>query len=644
LVPDRSAQARLETLLEEAARTEVPDPALCVKLARAAGALGDPSMAYAWLVRSADSRGPFQDWSAAAVVLAKLERHTRPQARRSVRVALVGSYTTSQYGALLRLTALRRGVHVELYEAGFNVYMQEILAPSSGLYEFDPDYVVIAPHEGAVGFPFLARDPEGLLEAESRRWKGLWDAVATHSRARVIQHNFVVRPDTAWGNASATVPGSRDEMLRALNTRLAATADENVLVVDCDRIAGAFGKARWFDDRYWHVAKQAVALDALPDLARHTAALLAAAEGLTHKCAVLDLDNTLWGGVIAEDGLAGIQLGNGPRGEAYVAFQEYLLALRERGVLLAVVSKNNDRDAREPFEHHPDMRLRLADISLFLANWDDKAANVGRVAERLNIGLDSIVFIDDNPAERQVVRQLLPAVEVVQLPSEASGYVRAVSDTLLFEAAAVSSEDLSRAVQYQARAAAAELEQQAGSLEEFYASLDMQALVAPFDELNLGRIVQLIGKTNQFNVTTRRHGMADVRRFMNDGRYVTLYLRLRDRFADHGLVALLIAEQKDDVLEIDTWLMSCRVIGRTLEDEMFRSLCEIARERKCACLRGTFIPTDKNGVVTGLFDRLGFAPTGSTGEGSTWTYDLGGKAVPEGGYIRVLAHPVQSPG
>ena len=542
-VSERSPRLDQEALRDEAARSEIPPPALCVKLAKNSAAQGQVQDAYGWLARTAESTGPYVAWASAATLMAKLEQQAAPEARRSVRVALAGSYTTSQLGALLRVAALRRGVHVVLYEVGFDTYAQEILDPRSQLYAFDPDYVIIAPHEGAIRFPMRTQEPEQLLDGETARWQGLWEAVRKNSHARVIQHNVVVRPDTAWGHVSARLPGSRDEMLRALNTRLARAAGDDVLLVDCDRVAGTFGKARWFDDRYWYLSKQAVALDALPELARHTAALLVAAEGLSSKCVVLDLDNTLWGGVIAEDGLAGIRLGDGPQGEAHLAFQEYLQALRARGILLAVVSKNNDADAREPFEHHPDMRLGLSDFAIFLANWTDKATNLKRVAAELNIGLDSLVFVDDNPAEREVARQLVPEVEVLALPTDPSGYIRAVSDALLFETGAVTSEDLARADQYTARAAAAALEQQAGSLEEFYASLGMEAIIAPFDELNLSRIVQLIGKTNQFNLTTRRHGLADVQEFIADDAVVTFYLRLRDNFGDHGLVALLLARQ-----------------------------------------------------------------------------------------------------
>jgi FkbH-like protein len=614
---------------------ELPDPAACLQRARASFDRGDAGEAYEWLLRVADQPSSFRAWATAATALRKFEAAAAPAARRSVRVALAGSYTTSQLGPLLRLAALRRGVRVELFEAGFDAYVQQVLDPTSALHAFDPDYVILAPHDGAIPFPPFSEDVDAALDAEVSRWTALWDAVARHSRARVIQHNVAVRPDGPWGHVSARVPGSREEMLRALNMRLARAAGDHVLLVDCDRIAGAVGKSQWFDDRYWHLSKQAVALDALPHLARHTAAILAAAEGLSAKCLVLDLDNTLWGGVIAEDGLAGIALGNGPAGEAYVSFQEYLLALRSRGIVLAVVSKNNDADAREPFERHPDMRLSLSDITVFVANWTDKATNLRRVASELNIGLDALVFVDDNPAERQVVRQMLPEVEVIALPAEPAGYVRALSDSLLFESAVVTADDLTRAEQYKARASAVALEQEAVSLEDFYSSLAMEAVIAPFDEMNLSRIVQLIGKTNQFNLTTRRHGLAEVQAFMDDDRYVTSYLRLRDRFGDHGLVALMIAEQQGEVMEIETWLMSCRVIGRTVENAMLRRLCEVALERGCTSVRGTFIRSAKNDIVADLFARLGFDPIAQAPDRSDWAFDLSAIGLPASEHIRV---------
>lgn len=491
-----------QALLELAAGTEVPDVGLCAKISRASLESGEHEDAYRWLLRATRGSGPSLGWMSAGALLPKLEAVMQLPARRVVRVALASSYTTPHFALLLRLAALGRGLHLQLFEADFGAYAQSVLDPASALYEFEPDYVILAPHEGAVGFPALSEDAEGTLDGEVARWSELWDAVARHSRARVLQHGFVIRPETAWGHISTRVRGSRDEMLRALNLRLAEAADDNVVMLDCDRIAGDFGKRRWFDDRYWHLAKQAVSLDALPDLAQHTAAVLAAAEGLSAKGVIVDLDNTLWGGVIAEDGLEGIRLGDGPEGEAFVAFQDYLLALRSRGILLAVVSKNDDRDARQPFVRHPDMRLSLSDVDVFIANWRDKATNVSQVAAQLNVGLDALVFVDDDPVERQVIRQMRPEVEVIALPSDPAGYVRALSESLRFESVSVTAADLARSAHYRARAAASNLAQAASSVEEFYLDLEMAAVIGPFDELNLARIADRKDESIQRDDTT----------------------------------------------------------------------------------------------------------------------------------------------
>jgi FkbH-like protein len=363
-------------------------------------------------------------------------------------------------------------------------------------------------------------------------------------------------------------------------------------------------------------------LGALPLLARHTVAVLAASLGLNKKCLALDLDNTLWGGIIGEDGLAGIALGAGPQGEAFVAFQEYLLQLKQKGILLAVASKNNDADARAVFTDHPDMRIRLDDLALFVCNWNDKAANLRLIASELNIGLDTVVLVDDNPAEGALVRQILPEVDVITLPADPSQYVRVLADYLRFETSTLSKEDLQRTQQYQARAEAARLASSAQDIEEFYRSLQMKAVVAPFDDFHLPRIAQLIGKTNQFNLTTRRYSQEDLRAWMNDPDVAHLYLRLRDRFADHGLVGVLMARRQGQTLDIDTWLMSCRVIGRTVEAEMLARLCGLAKQMGCTKLRGTYIPTSKNQMVEDLYPRFGFTLVDNVNGTTTWEYDI----------------------
>jgi FkbH-like protein len=627
---DRRGADRLDADTTEARRYEIPPAELCVKLARAHAGQGNAEEAYRWLTRAVDGGDSFAAWTAGAVLLDELRGTTPPPARRSVKVALTGSYTTSQYGALLKLAALRRGIDVTLQEGSFDQYRQDLLAPSSALYAFEPDYVMVALHAGAAELPQMSTEPAEAVEQELRRLRSLWHHIREHSNAQILHHTFAIPPDEPLGHLAARIAGSRHRILQEVNVRLQGEAPDRVSFIDLDRLAAYFGKARWFDDRNWHRAKQAVSPAALPLLARHTAAVLAAHLGLSRKCLVLDLDNTLWGGVVGEDGLSGLKLGSGdPRGEAFIAFQEYILRLKERGVVLAVASKNNEADAREPFERHPDMRIRLDDIAVFIANWDDKPTNLRRVASMLEIGTDALVLVDDNPAEREVVRELMPDVEVVPLGSDPARYARALADSLLFEPAMLTKEDRERTAQYRGRAEALELQAQAETIEDFYRDLEMRALVAPFDELQLPRIVQLIAKTNQFNLTTRRHDVATIRRFMSDPSYVHLCLRLGDRFTDHGVVGVLIAHQSGDVLEIDTWLMSCRVIGRTAENEMLAHLCRRANELGCSRLRGVYVPTAKNGVVRDLYANLDFTNVAAEDGSTIWEYDIS-----EGGPIR----------
>ncbi|HVP72507.1 MAG TPA: HAD-IIIC family phosphatase, partial [Phycisphaerales bacterium] len=513
--------------------------------------------------------------------------------------------------------------------------------PKSRLYAFEPNFVVMAVHHGEVELPEFTAKPQAVIEGESKRWASLWEALASRSKARLVMHNFAAPPHNAFGNLAARLPGSRAAMMQALNARLgeAAVAAGGVSIVDCERLSSAIGKRTWFNDRYWHMSKQAVSLEALPALARHTVAVIAADLGLSKKCLVLDLDNTLWGGVIGEDGLGGIRIGHGDAvGEAYLGFQQAIKSLQARGVILAVNSKNNDADAREPFLKHPEMALKLDDFAMFIANWERKPDNMRRIAQTLNIGLDSIVFADDNPAEREIMRQFVPEVEVLTLPGDPSGFARALGEYLMFETNAFTAEDAAKTEQYRAKAQIAQLEASSGSIEDFYRSLQMQAVIEPFDEMHLPRIVQLLGKTNQFNLTTRRHGEAQVRAFMNDPNCVHWYLKLRDRFAEHGLVSMIIAKRVDGgVMDVDTWLMSCRVIGRTVESELLSHVSEAARRLGCTAIRGTYIPTAKNGMVKDIFAQFGFEKKSTAADGTTtWLYDLKSRGPISNGFIERL--------
>lgn len=608
----------------------VPDGRTLVKLARAHLDHGDVEDARRCVLAVVEAGDDYRSWQSAAKLLPRLPVDS---GRQRVRGALLGSFTTSHLAPLIELAAGATGLAVDLYEGGYGQYRQELLNPSSGLYAHDPEIVILAMHEGELALPPLvdAADADAVVEAELATWTTYWDTIRGNSSARVVQYNFALPTELPFGHLTTSLPGSRQAMAQAINLRLGAAASGRVGIVDCERLASGFGKGRWFSPRQWHSAKQAVALDALPVLARHTAAVVGAQFGISRKCIVVDLDNTLWGGIVGEDGLEGLQLGGGAAGEAFAAFQRYLLQLKERGILLAVCSKNNDRDAREVFERHPEMVLGLEDIACFLASWDPKPEQVRRVARELNLGLDALVFVDDNPVEADAIRQMVPEVAVVRLPSDPAEYVQTLAAMPLFESASLTPEDSERTAQYRARSEARVLEESAGSLEEFLASLGMEATLAAFDDLDMPRVAQLVGKTNQFNLTTRRHPQAVLESFRDDPAVVTMSARLRDRFADHGLIAVLVAEQRGDSLVIDTWLMSCRVIGRDLEHAMLNELATLARARSCKTLRGSYVRSARNQLVADLYPRLGFRPVkdGTAGgeadaESTSWILELTG--------------------
>jgi FkbH-like protein len=598
---------------------------------------GDADGALRWVLTVVDVSDELAAWSGAGAVLRRCMTDAEA-APRSIRVAVLGSSTTSQLCALLPLACARAGLQVELYEGAYGQYRQEILDPASGLYSFAPDAVVLAVHEGDLHLPVVSPDPEADLERSLGELESLWSLLAERSGASILQFTLVPAPEQPFGHLGTKLVGARHRMVQEFNLRMAERAPGSVTLVDCAHLAASVGTRTWFDAKYWHLAKQAVSPRCVPLLARHTGAVLAAASGASRKCLVLDLDNTLWGGVLGEDGLTGIRLGEGADGEAFTALQEYVLALKAKGIILAVCSKNDEDLVREAFTEHQGMRVRLEDIACLSAGWSDKAAQIEVIAETLGLGLESLVFLDDNPVEREVVRQLLPQVDVVRLPADPAGYVRALADYPYFETTALTGEDAERTAQYSARAAAGRSRSSASSLQEFLDSLAMEATVATASATSLPRVAQLVGKTNQFNLTTRRRSLSELQQLMARNDVWILTARLRDRFADHGLVGVVIAFQVDDVFVLDTLLMSCRVIGRSLEDELVALAATEARRRRCSALRGLYVPTEKNSLVAGLYARLGFRPgSDSTSSQQTWTYELGAPLSPPG-HVRVVGN------
>ena len=532
---------------------------------------------------------------------------------RPVRLAILGSSTFMHLHAAIRVAALRRGIHVTTYENDYGQHLRELLDPASALHAFRPNSVLFAldPTHLTAGAhaAWTEEQAHAACAAAMQRVTQAW-TLARDAFACPILHQMplAVHPELL-GNNEHRLPGAPSALLARITAGLRAKADaHHVDLLAIDTRAARDGLAAWHDAGLWHRAKQEISPAAAPAYGELVARLLAAHQGKSAKCLVLDLDNTLWGGVIGDDGMEGIVLGQGSAlGEAFVAVQSYARDLARRGVILAVCSKNDHANALEPFEKHPEMVLRRADIACFMANWQDKAANIRAIAEALNIGLDSLVFLDDNPFERNLVRRELPMVAVPEVPDDPALVPMVLADAGYFEALTLTDEDRHRTQLYQVDAARSQLRASATDMDSYLRELDMTLLWRPVDPIGLHRAVQLINKTNQFNLRTQRYSEEELRALMRDNRTFALQLRLTDRFGDNGIIAIVIGRmQPDDDLLIDSWLMSCRVLGRQVEATTLNLIAAQATALGARRLVGEYLPTKKNAMVADHFPRLGF--------------------------------------
>lgn len=566
-----------------------------------------------------------------------------------LRLALLSSVTVAQLVPGLRVAALRRGFLLDVHVGGFGQYRHELLDPASPVQAFAPDVVALSlSARQLVGTIPLAADAlhvERVLNAEVAELRGLWDAARRRFGASVLQQTCLDVHEPLFGSLDRMVAAAPARVVARLNDLLAdAACADGVAVLDVARATARDGLDFWFDIARWLQGKMEIAPQAGARYGEMVMRIVAAQRGRSRKCLVLDLDNTLWGGVVGDVGIEGLVLGEGSAvGEAHLELQRYARRLKERGVILAVCSKNEPVIAEQAFNLHPEMVLRRDDIACFVANWHDKAENLSAIAEQLNIGLDSLVFVDDNPAERARIRSALPMVAVPELPADPAGYVRALADHGYFEAVSFTREDARRGASYTANAQREALRGAAQSLEDFLRGLEMRVVHGPVGAIELERATQLINKTNQFNTTGRRHSDREVALLAADNANITLQFRLSDRLGDSGLVSVMIlrpAGPDARELEVDIWVMSCRVFGRELEDEAMNIAVECARARGVTALRARYVPSARNGVVSGLYRKLGFEPAGD-GEGagtSVWRLPVAAYA-PRKTFIRREGKP-----
>jgi FkbH-like protein len=562
-----------------------------------------------------------------------------------LRVALLGSCTLQFVEPFLSVEGMRQRLRVRSHYGPFGQFEQQIADAASPLHAFDPEALVLLMRPEDVDPDTYARyyaehRTGSTLERIVDRLVECVERFRERSNAPVLVANFAMPANPPLGLFDANAADSATHAIAAANVELRARLaklpaafvwDYAGLVRDC-------GTQGWTDPRLWALGRIAVATDRQPLLARHLARSLGALVRPPSKCLVLDLDNTLWGGVIGDDGMEGIRLGDDYPGSVFKSFQRAVLGLADRGILLAVVSKNDAVVAEQALREHPEMLIRPDHLSAVRINWNPKSANLRGIAEELNIGADALVLFDDNPVERAEVAANAPEVRVVDVPSDPLGYERALADCGLFDAPVLSSEDRQRVQMYRQERARETTRDSAATVEDFLGDLQMVAQVGRIDDANLGRVAQLVGKTNQFNLTTRRHAQADIARMAQDDTHAVLWLRLADRFGDLGLIAVGILTLDGEDAVIDSFVMSCRAMGRRAEVALAAELVEAARALGARRIVGDYLPTPRNGIVAELYATLGFERIAELeGGGTRFALDLTSAKVEWPGAIRRFA-------
>lgn len=543
--------------------------------------------------------------------LKKLAKHT-PAELPVIKIALIGDTATQFLATALRGTGVERGYQIDLFEAEYNQVERQFLDPSSELYQSDADYIVLfqSTHKLGERHSLLSPDQQESLAEERLAFVASICENPVLADKKIICLDYPEIEDTVFGSYATKVSASLTYQVRKLNMGLMDLSQQyaNLFICDIAGLQNKLGRDLMFAPNVYVSTEMVLSIDALPYVAGRVMDIVCAIKGQFKKCLILDLDNTVWGGVIGDDGLEGIQLGHGLGiGKAFTEFQMWVKKLKQRGIIICVASKNNEETAKEPFEKHPDMILKLEDIAVFQANWETKVDNIRTIQQILNIGFDSMVFLDDNPFERNIVRENIPAITVPELPEDPGEYLEYLYSLNLFETASYSQADKDRTKQYQVEAKRVSLQKTFSNEADYLKSLDMVSVVSGFNAFNTPRVAQLSQRSNQFNLRTVRYTEADIEALAQDPDVIDLSFTLEDKFGDNGLIAVIIMKKQDaETLFIDTWFMSCRVLKRGMEDFTLNTMVEAAREKGFKRIIGEYLPTPKNKMVEGHYPSLGF--------------------------------------
>lgn len=544
------------------------------------------------------------------------------------KVAVLGGSTTSDIVKILDLFLLNQGIQAEFYESEYAQYWEDAVFGNEELDAFEPDLIYVhTTNRNILQYPDVSSsvdDVDQLIDLTYHHFEEMWEKLRDRFHCPVIQNNFELPNYRLLGNRDAYDHRGKVHFVHMLNNKFEQYAQlhPNFYIQDILYISSCYGMDRWADDFYWHMYKYALAVPAIPTLAYNLSNMIKSLYGKNKKALVLDLDNTLWGGVVGDDGVDNLEIGQETsNGQVFQAFQKYIKELSTLGIMLNINSKNDYENAIAGL-NHPEGILRPEDFIITKANWEPKSKNIIDIASELNIMPDSLVFVDDNPAEREIVRQLEKGIAVPQMVSP-DKYIQNIDRAGYFEVTNFSEDDVHRNEMYKSNIQRAQLQSSFSDYTEYLKSLDMKGTIRAFEDVYMARIAQLTNKSNQFNLTTRRYTQNEIEQVAKDSDYIDIYGKLEDKFGDNGVVSVVIAHEIEKVCHIDLWIMSCRVLKRDMEYAMFDRLVECCRQREIVDIKGYYYPTAKNKMVKEFYASLGFAKTNEDEQGNTeWTFHI----------------------
>ena len=542
-------------------------------------------------------------------------------------IAILGGSTTAEIKNILELFLLKSGIKPNFYESEYNKYYEDALFGNDELDKFNPDIIYIhTTNKNIIQYPKpkdSSEDVDELLSNEIQKYQSIWSSLSKFNCA-IIQNNFEYTENRILGNLDCYDIHGKTYFLNQLNEKFSQEARvlKYLYINDINYLSSYIGLKNWFDNSLWHQAKYALSMESIPELAFNISKIVTSIFGKSKKCLILDLDNTCWGGVIGDDGINGINIGTEtPLSESYTFFQEYVKELNDRGITLAVCSKNDFKNAKEGF-NHPDSILNYDDFTSFKANWNSKDQNILDISKEINIGIESLVFIDDNPVERDLVLSQIPSISVPNVGRDVIDFIRHIDRNGYFEPVSLSDDDKNRSQYYEDNKKRANEQATFKSYDDFLFSLGMTAEIKSFSTIYLDRITQLTNKTNQFNLTAKRYTAGEIENISTSDEYIKIYGKLADKYGDNGLIAVSIGKIKNRQCHIDLWLMSCRVIKRNMEYLMFDEFVKKSSEKGISEIVGYYNKTAKNNMVSNFYEKLGFTLSEVHNENTIWTLDI----------------------